>query len=113
MSPIKYAAIICFAVGAVSVKLVIAACELATGQTIIPTNLNALFTIAAVISWGGVFTAAILNRMDALYERVVTVNLEAVEKAGEHAATDARLDMLTKQKAAVLNGPRRPTLVEG
>jgi hypothetical protein len=109
--PAAVGAILAAASVTTATKFIGFAFEVASSSELVPNKLGALLTVVIIVSWGGLFTAAVINRNDRNTALILERISEAVEEAGDRRATAATLAALS-DRSAMNVGPRRPHLVE-
>jgi hypothetical protein len=115
MTPARFAAIATAAGIFTTAKILCFVFEIAARRDLVPTTCAALVTIAVIVSWNGVLTGLVLNRLDrhaaGNLDRVLARIDAAVEEAGDRRSIQTAVDALRQSDSWPTEARRRPTLV--
>lgn len=112
MTPARFVTIATAAGIFTATKILSSVFSAAAHQNLVSDNVGPLITIAVLISWAGLFTEVVLNRIDQHTSRIEARIGAAVEEAGDRRAIQTAVDTIRHTEQWPVEPRRRPTLVE-
>jgi hypothetical protein len=112
MTPARFVAIATAAGIFTATKVLCFVFSAAAHQDLVSDNVGPLITIAVIVSWVGLFTEVVLNRIDQHTGRIEARIDAAVEEAGDRRAIQTAVDAIRHGERWPTEQRRRPHLVE-